>query len=563
MFWIYINGLVAVVRTQTRPDTTIYSAFEKVARCHPERVALKAKGGRGRSYTYGEVRAIVKQLSSGLSCGKFTKKAEVGLISENRPEWGIAYLAILAAGKTVVPIDASLKGDEVSFIIDNAGLDVIFTSGSFENLLKTLRPEIEIFSFDEDSPNSWMKLTNANDQTRMTGNNKTAVLMYTSGTTGIPKAVELTHENILANLRGIASALQFDQNDTFLSVLPLHHTLEATCGFLTPLMSGSTIVYARSLKSKEIFEDIAFNAVTLMCGVPLLFEKMYHSIQRGISSAPVGKRLLFHLLYFLSSVTWCFEIKWGKPLFRDLRNKAGLGTIRMFVSGGAALPPKIARFFNLIGFDFLQGYGMTECSPVISVNQPDNIKFGSVGPPLENIEVKIDSPGQGGIGEILVKGDNVTPGYRNNPEKTAELVIDGWLHTGDLGRLKDGHLWITGRRKNVIVSAAGKNIYPEELEEKLLESSCVLETVVFGRKKQKKQGEEVRALIVPDLKQIQADFGIPEENPDLERIKEKVAAVVKDANDHVANYKRIIAFDVQLEELEKTSTKKVKRFLYK
>jgi len=562
-FCAYIKDMAAVLRTQTRPDANIYSAFEKVARHHPERTALKANGGRGRSYTYGEVHTIVEQLSLGLSRREYTKKAEVGLLSENRPEWGIAYLAILAAGKTVVPIDASLKEDEVSFIIDNAGLDVVFASGRFEDLLKTLRSDIGVFSFEKDSPDSWTRLTNSEGQAQRNRINKTAVLIYTSGTTGRPKAVELTHENILANLQGIASALQFDNNDTFLSVLPLHHTFETTCGFLTPLISGSTIVYARSLKSKEILEDIAFNAVTLMCGVPLLFEKMYHSIQRGIASAPVGKRLLFRLLYFLSSVAWYLGIKWGKPLFQGLRSKAGLGTIRMFVSGGAALPPKIARFFNLIGFDFVQGYGMTECSPVISVNRPDDVKFGSVGPPLENMKVRIDNLDQSSIGEILVKGDNVTPGYRNNPEKTAELIIDGWLHTGDLGRLKDGHLWITGRKKNVIVSAAGKNIYPEELEERLLESNCVLEAVVFGRKKQNKQGEEVRALVVPDLKQIQADFGIPEENPDLERIKEIVAAVVKDVNAHVAGYKRIASFDFQLEELEKTSTKKVKRFLYK
>ena len=548
---------------QMHSSGTIYAAFQQVAERYPDLIAFRAKGGRGCSYTYGEVRTIVEQLSLGLSRGEYTKKAEVGLLSENRPEWGIAYLAILTSGKTVVPIDASLKGDEVSFIIKDAGLDIVFTSGRFEDLLKRLHVDIEVFSFEDDSPDSWTRLINSEGPAQRNRINKTAVLIYTSGTTGVPKAVELTHENILANLQGIASVLQFDNNDTFLSVLPLHHTFEATCGFLTPLISGSAIVYARSLKSKEILEDIAFNEVTLMIGVPLLFEKMYHSIQRGIASATGGKRLLFRLLYFLSSVAWYLGIKWGKPLFRGLRSKAGLGAIRMFVSGGAALPPKIARFFNLIGFDFMQGYGMTECSPVISVNRPDDVKFGSVGPLLENMEVKFDNLDQSGIGEILVKGDNITPGYRDNPEKTAELIIDGWLHTGDLGRLKDGHLWITGRKKNVIVSAAGKNIYPEELEEKLLESSCILEVVVFGRKKQKKQGEEVSALVVPDLKQMEVDFGIPEENPDLERIKEIVATVVKDVNAHVASYKRITALDVQLEELEKTSTKKVKRFLYK
>lgn len=559
---LYLRGMSAVARTHTRPGATVYSAFEKTARRNAQRTALEADGGRGRSYTYGEVRAIAEQVCSGLLQEEYASATEIGLLSENRPEWGIAYLAVLAAGRTIVPIDAALKDQEIAYIINHARLGYAFTSRRFENLLKQLRPDITLFSFEDDSPDSWLRLTQAQPRIPSHGADSTAVLIYTSGTTGTPKAVELTHKNILANLGGIASALGFDHKDTFLSVLPLHHTFEATCGFLTPLMSGASVVYARSLKSREILEDIAFNGVTLMCGVPLLFEKMYHSMQRGITSAPLGKRLLFHLLYVLSSASWSLRIRWGKPLFRGLRKKAGLGAMRMFVSGAAALPPKIARFFHLIGLDFLQGYGMTECSPVISVNRPDDVRFGSVGPPLENTEVRIDNPDQSGIGEILVKGDNVTPGYRDNPEKTAEAIIDGWLYTGDLGRLKDGHLWITGRKKNVIVSAAGKNIYPEELEEKLLESSCILEAVVFGRKKRNKQGEEVRALVVPDLAQIEADLGIPVDNPDLERIKQILGSVIKEVNARVADYKRIASFDFQLEELEKTSTKKVKRFLY-
>jgi long-chain acyl-CoA synthetase len=545
----------------TGAAATIHGAFEQVARQCPEQIAFKADGGKGQCYTYGEVVSLVGRLAAGLSRPEFAQVELIGILSENRPEWGIAYLGILAAGRTVVPIDANLKEDEISFIIQDAGLPIVFVSGRFESMLHQRHPSVRILSFEEDSRYCWRSLIGSEAATAKTVNN-TAVLIYTSGTTGTPKAVELTHRNILANLEGISASLQFDRNDVFLSVLPLHHTFEATCGFLTPLMSGSTIVYARSLKSKEILEDIAANRVTLMCGVPLLFEKMYHSMQRKIASASVGRRLLFHTLLGLSAFGWQLGYKLGRTLFRSLRRKAGLDSIRMFVSGGAALPPRIARFFNLIGFDFLQGYGMTECSPVLSVNRPDDIKFGSVGPPLANMTVKIHNPDADGVGEIIVKGDNVTPGYRGNPEKTAELIVDGWLHTGDLGRLHDGHLWITGRRKNVIISAAGKNIYPEELEEKLLESNYVLEAVVFGRRKEGKQGEEVRALIVPDTKQLEADFGISAESPDMEAVEKIIADVVREVNERVADYKRITGFDLQLEELEKTSTKKVKRYLY-
>lgn len=541
---------------------SLFSAFEQVAKRQPDHIAFKAESGRGKQYTYRDVREMAAGLARGLSDARVPDRVEVGLLSENRPEWGIAYLGILAAGMTVVPIDANLKESEIAHIIRHANLELMFASERFEPPLIQMQPEIQIFSFDEDSANNWLCLMNGKGQAELSQAADVAVLIYTSGTTGDPKAVELTHKNILANLEGIAPILSLDPSDVCLSVLPLHHTLEATCGFLTPLLSGASIVYARSLKSKDILEDIAHNRVTLMCGVPLLYEKMYHSMRRGISSAPLARRIVFRLLYSLAAFGWRLGIRVGKPLFAGLRSRAGLGSMRGFVSGGAALPPRIARFFNLIGFDFLEGYGLTECAPVVTVNRPDDIRFGSVGPPLKNVEVTIHSPDERGVGEIIVRGDNVTPGYRNNPEETAELLKNGWLYTGDLGQIKDGRLWITGRKKNLIVSAAGKNIYPEQIEEKLLESKYVLESVVFGRRKKGKQGEEVRAIVVPDMEQLKADFRLATQNPEMRRVKEILADEIRGINTRMADYKRISGFDVQLEELEKTSTKKVKRFMY-
>jgi long-chain acyl-CoA synthetase len=246
-----------------------------------------------------------------------------------------------------------------------------------------------------------------------------------------------------------------------------------------------------------------------------------------------------------------------------MRERAGLGTVNVFVSGGAPLPPQIGRFFGLIGFDFIQGYGMTECSPCVSVSRIADIRFESVGPPLPNVEVKIANPDSAGTGEIIVRGGCVTPGYRDNPEQTAELIRDGWLHTGDLGRLERGHLYITGRAKNLIVSAAGKNIYPEEHEEKLMASPYVLESVVFGRNKEGRQGEDVLAIIVPDVEQFSSEFGMPIDSPDANKINDIIGSVVRDVNAAMADYKRISTFEVRLDELEKTSTKKIKRFLYK
>ncbi|MFH2048111.1 MAG: AMP-binding protein [bacterium] len=547
----------------------IHTAFFKSAEFFGDKILFGDKGGKGKHYTYAEVSNYVQDLSAGIRQKYGDGAAEIGLISENRPEWGIAYLAILAAGKTVIPIDANLTRTEIKFIIENSKLSIIFASQKFELLLKEISCDLIVISLEESSPDSWMKmLVVGNQELSLNLNlnlnlNQTAVLIYTSGTTGIPKAVELTHKNLLANLEAISKSIYFDHNDTFLSILPLHHTFEATCGFLTPIMSGAKIVYARSYKSNEIREDLKYNRATVMTGVPLLYEKFYHTIRKRILSTSIIKRALFHILYFISSNLWKMNIKVGGLLFKSMRDKGGLGSIRMFVSGGAAIPPSIVKFFNIIGISFLQGYGMTEASPVISVNRIEDLRFGSVGPLVEGVEVKIENPDDTGIGEIFVKGDNITPGYRNNPKATAELFSGEWMKTGDLGCLKDGHLWITGRSKSLIISAAGKNIYPEELEEKLLEDILVMETVVFGRIKEGKQGEEVRALIVPDMEVMVSEHAISKTNPDMIKIRSVIKTVIDSINSQVAAYKRISAFDVQFEELEKTSKKSIRRFLYK
>ncbi|MEW6412145.1 MAG: AMP-binding protein [Candidatus Zixiibacteriota bacterium] len=554
--------MLNTVNQTVRVAETLFEAFEKTAARLPGQIAFKADGGRGRQYTYLESHEIIKQLANGLGSDALADCSEIGLLAENRPEWCMTYLAITAAGKTVVPIDANLKPSEMSYVIRHARLKVVFTSGRFHPILSREHPDTTIYSFD-DPHNGWQNLFSSENPRKDRPASEVAALIYTSGTTGEPKAVELTHRNMLANFEGIRPCLPFGQNDTFLSVLPLHHTFEATCGFLTPLFSGSTIVYARSLKSKEILEDIAGNGVTVMCGVPLLYEKMHHSIRRKIQSASLVRRILFEIFFALSRLGWMMGFKWGKFLFRGLRRRAQMTRMRMFVSGGAALPPNINRFFNMLGLDLQQGYGMTECSPVISVNKPDDSKFASVGPPLHNLEVKIFEPDEKGIGEIIVRGESVTAGYRGRPKETAELIRGGWLHTGDLGRLKDGHLWITGRKKNLIVSAAGKNIYPEQIEEKLLESAYILETVVFGRRKKDKQGEDICAIIVPDLEQFKVDFGLDPAKPDMGKVEQVINEEVEKVHRSIADYKRITDLKIQLEELEKTSSKKVKRFVYK
>ena len=543
----------------------LFSEFQTIADRYPDNLALVGDGGRGKRYTYGELSNLVCRLAAALRHGPYADCTEIGILSENRPEWSLAYLAIVAAGKTVVPIDAMLKQNELSRLVAHSGLQTAFVSSRLANLAVGLADPVRWIGLDsplDDSLEALLAGEPEADREAADISNPLAVLIYTSGTTGAPKAVMLTHANLVSNVQQARDSLRFSHEDVFLSVLPLHHTFEATCGFMAPLFSGASIVYARSLKSKEILEDIGANQISIMCGVPLLYEKMYHAIRRGLQAAPKSRQRLFGGMYAAARAAWKIGLKPGGKLFRSLREKAGLASVRLFVSGGAAIPPEIAEFFSLIGFTFLQGYGMTECSPVISVNRPDNVEFGSVGPPLQDVEVKIHNPMADGIGEIIVRGPNTTSGYKNNPEATAALLKDGWLHTGDLGRMSKGHLWITGRAKNVIISAAGKNIYPEEIEERLLATDTIMEAVVFGRKKDGRQGEEVRAVIFPDLEMCAARHNISITPPDMPALRQRIGETIAEVNAGMSEYKRIAGFDLSIEELEKTSTKKVKRFRY-
>jgi len=541
----------------------IYESFATHAVRYDESIALVSNGGKGKSYSYGDLLSEVNRLVAGLQDKRFSGISAIGILSENRPEWAITYLAILGAGKTVIPIDANLSGDEIKKLIHTADIKLLFLSAKFASLMQDESERVMIYCFDKDHGEHFGKLMNSGDIVETAQVPATASLIHTSGTTGNPKVVVLTHRNILSNISGAGDALKFTSDDVFLSLLPLHHTFESTCGFLLPLMTGCKIVYARSLKSRDIVEDIALNNVTIMCGVPLLYEKIYQGIIKAVKSSGKIRSAMFAVLLFVSSVGWKLGMPFGKTLFSGLRKKTRMSSIRMFVSGGAALPFEIGRFFNLVGFSLIQGYGMTECSPIICAQRPGKLRFGSVGTPLPNVEISISNINNEGIGEIIVRGENVTPGYKNNPAATSELIKDGWLYTGDLGKIKNGHLWITGRAKNLIVSASGKNIYPEELEEKLNGCWAILETVVFGRAKADRQGEEVRAILVPDLEMlgISADSaGSPEAK---KIISEHLNRAVSSVNSSVASYKRIANYDIRLKELEKTSTKKVRRNLYK
>jgi len=479
-----------------------------------------------------------------------------------------------------VPLDPQLKDKELVAILTKARAEAVIAAPSFAPAFVRLKPRLpllrEIIVMGDDGPagcRPWSEtLPLGNEAGRRAAFlardvtlDDLAVLLFTSGTTGKSKAVMLTHRNLGANVHQVYQALPFDERDVFLSLLPLHHTFEATAGMLVPISAGATITYARSFKSKEIIEDIRDAGVTMMCGVPLIYEKMLAGINRAVAEAPFLRRAAFRLLLAVTrTVHLTTGVNVGKYLFAGLRKKAGLATLRMFISGAAPLKPEISRQFYYLGLPLLQGYGLTETAPVVSVNPLHRIKFAASGVPIPGVEVRVHEPNADGVGEVVVRGDNVMVGYYEDPDLTAEVLRDGWFYTGDAGWIdREGYVYITGRIKNVIVTAAGKNVHPEEIEAALDAAPEIAEAAVMPMRDAATAREVVGAVIFPDYEYLEkeaARVGAAFDNAFIERA---VRAAVSRCCRSLADYKRVKVVKIRAEEFPKTTTRKIKRYLFR
>jgi len=526
------------------------------------------------SVSYSDLEQGAEAIANGLLALGLSRSSKIAILSENSPEWCLAYLGILSMGGTVVPVDPQLKANELKVILPHSESESIFVSSKcLVKLMELGRSGLsfkKVILLDQtDSASSQFNLTDLMEKGRgsaqrlpVISNLDLAVLIYTSGTTGNPKGVMLTHKNILSDIWGIFQVLGLFPTDKFLSVMPLHHTFEATCGFLVPLCGGGSVVYSRSLKSKALLEDMMTHQITVMLGVPLLFEKFWLGLVRNIQSQSALGKLYFGLGFGLGS--WLpkgMRYRWGTIYFSALRKKAGLDWIRLLICGGAPLPPEIAKNFDILGIKFLQGYGLTETAPVLTLNPKRGYKYASLGLPIGGAELKIHNPNSQGIGEILAKGEMIMAGYYRNPRATAIVLKEGWFHTGDSGwKDKKGFFYIAGRLKNVIVTRAGKNVYPEEIEKELVKSPYIAEALVIGRRIQ--GGEEVFAIIVPDYDYIGQVASTTKQEYDDQKIEELIKIEISSYCQNLADYKRIKGFQIHREELEKTSTRKIKRFLF-
>jgi long-chain acyl-CoA synthetase len=522
--------------------------------------------------TYADLATRIVALARGLITSGFKPQTKAGIYAPDSPEWGITYMAILAAGGVVVPLDQQSKYLELRSIINRAGINMLFCDPShYQDIL-----ELELISShfpdvicinNTHGTNSPIMTTGKLERVGSEHNvelpaiepDSLAVIIYTSGTSSEAKGVMLSHANIVADIEAIRPRIPMVVEDRFLSVLPLHHTLEATCGFVYPLSCGASIAYGRSLKSTDILADIRDLKITVMIGVPLLFEKMYAGIRRQVAKTTLSTKLYVDLGQRIAGLSrWILDLSVGKVLFRALRERVGLDSIRLFVSGGAAINPEVSRFFDNLGIALLQGYGLSETAPVLSVNSERDNNYSSVGKPLKGVEIKILDKNTAGIGEIAAKGKMVMLGYYGSEDATRSVMQDGYFLTGDLGYVDSaGHLHITGRKKNVIITAAGKNIYPEEIEALLESSPYVSECAVLPRRR--KTGEEPVAVVVPDFDAINSAHEGGKLSDD--EIRMVVKAEVNSICEQLTEFKRVKDVIVMTEELPKTSTRKVKRHL--
>ena len=523
--------------------------------------------------TFDEMLDNILRLGAALKDLGVKERTHIAVIGENRVQWSLTYLTAMAFNYVVVPIDRNLTSNEILNIIYESGSEVIFFTKSFNNLMdeeavaiKKLKYKISMdLVAEEDGFISMVNLINNSKPVKpgelpKINPDDMAEIIFTSGSLGRAKGVMLSQRNIATNLVSMTSMIEITKADRFLSVLPMHHKYECTCGMLCPLYRGASVHYARSLKT--IVDDIQTVKATILLGVPLLFDKMFKRISKTIKDDKVKSKIVPPLVKatgFLQRVGMK-DIK--KKVFKEMHEKFG-GHVRIFIAGGAAPDPEVAKGLRDFGFTFIQGYGLTETAPIVALNRLVAFKDEAAGLPLPGVELKIAEPDADGVGEVLVKGNNVMIGYYKNEELTRQAFQDGYFKTGDLGYIdSDGFLHIRGRQKNVIIASNGKNVFPEEIEDILNRNPLVLESFVFGEE-DSKHTEVIAAQIVLNAETLIEYSDKNQIKIDQEMMHKLVADIVKEANKHLAAYKQIKKFYLREKEFEKTTTQKIKRYLVK
>lgn len=542
---------------EVRPIENLKEMLYTSAATWPEKNAfLEKRDGVYEGITFNQYLLDVEGLGTEL-CARGLLGKRVIVTGENCYAWALAYMTVICGLGVVIPVDKEIPPEEIANIANISEADAVIYSAKYEDKIKKIEKPLDFICFDELAGlcAAGREKINAGDRTYLDleiDKHEMASLIFTSGTTGVSKGVMLSHHNITFNLTEMCQMIYIGPEDTFLSVLPLHHAYECTCGFLCQIYRGSTIAYCEGLR--YIMKNMKEVHPTMILCVPLLIETMYHKIWANIRKNGMEKMVKKALA--ASNASRKIGIDLRKKLFSEIHETFG-GKLRMMIAGGAAVDPDILKGLRDFGILAVQGYGLTECAPLAAVNRDKFYCDSSAGLATPNATLEIVDAAEDGTGDIRFKGENIMLGYYKAPELTAEVIVDGWLYTGDLGFIdKDGFLHITGRRKNVIVTANGKNIFPEELETYLSRNPYVLESVVVGVPDETGRDYDIVAMLLPDRERLD------EENPDgysEELVREKLTEAVKQANSMVQQYKRIKKFLVRSEEFPKNTSKKIKR----
>lgn len=548
----------AEAETHAAQATTLFELFQSVARAHCDTPALQiCRQGHWLRYTYGQALTTTANMAWRLATEHSIGPGDrVVLWASGSPEWVLATLAVHRLGAVIVPIDPQWPVAEVVQAARLVGAKLLCAAPSrLVELGETPEgPGCPIVALAEPfvpAPEvGVLDVANVLESTTVASKGSDlASILFTSGTTVAPKAVALTHINYLANVRDLVPLMHLSR-ERLLSVLPIHHVFEQMVGLFVPLTGASTISYVAEVKPAEINWMMATTRPTVLVAVPRLLELLHAGIFRSIEAGGPMLGRVFKVLFALSRLTGG---RYGHRLFAKVHAKFG-GTLRRIATGGSALRPSLGRSFQLMGFQVAEGYGMTETSPCLTVNPWQEIRFGSAGRPLPGVEIDLRPPTDAvgvapGSGEIWVRGDNVMGGYFENPEATAAVLQDGWLNTGDIGYFEDGYLYLSGRSKDVIVTEAGKNVYPEEVELRYRGIPDIQELIVLGLPSSNEgQGERVVALVVPTP-------GATED--EVEGIRSAIA----ERSAEIPSYQQVTRIEIWRGELPKTTTMKVKRGL--
>ncbi|MDR0624638.1 MAG: AMP-binding protein [Treponema sp.] len=534
---------ITVFRYGERPCLTIYE---------PDRISL----------SYNETLQKVEAVARWLHSRGIRKGDKVAVTGKNSPEWAAAYLGVLFAGAVVVPIDYQLKTEETDLLLQTAGARILFVDeekfekydknpGDLEAVV-SLKKGTGTYIYDLDGPAAEIEQAQDTDL---------AAILFTSGTMGKPKGVMLTHRNLVSDCYLAQGNMLLFPSDVFYALLPIHHAYTMLAVLIETLSVGAEVVFGKRMVTKAILKDLKEAKITMLLGVPMLFNKVLAGILRGLKEkGPIVYGVISALMGLSGFIKKVFKVNPGKKMFGFVLEKASLSTLRICICGGGPLAPTVFQKYNQLGLDFVQGYGLTETSPIINLNPIEAYKETSVGKVLPQTEMKVLDPDERGIGEIIVKGPMVMPGYFEMPEETAAVFTpDGFLKTGDVGYLDDeNYLYLTGRAKNLIVTEGGKNVYPEEIENEFQLYEEIDQILIRGYVLDKKMKTEgIEALVYPNQEFPWNSAG--EAAPDARAVEARIEAIIAEVNQRLLPYQKIARTVILEKRMEETTTKKIKR----